>query len=249
MSKLNLVAHCGAHYVNRQELSKVALPPSTETFIPVGHDYFVDLVEDRLNDRGLKVVDSAFALANDGGNMFGMLQVGAPADSDYALIVGLRNSHIKWFPAALACGSGVFVCDNMAFSGEVVVGHKHTAHILKLLPDIITDAVGQVHHMKDVQDARYEAYKSRKLDRYEADHVMVEMMRREIMNTRQMPKMIQQWDTPDHEEFKQDGSGWRMFNAATETLKGTNVATMPSVTRKLHNLMDEVTEFEYAEAA
>ena len=42
---VNLMAHCGANYVDRTELGKPTLPPVTKTFTPIGHDYFVDLVE------------------------------------------------------------------------------------------------------------------------------------------------------------------------------------------------------------
>jgi hypothetical protein len=56
MSNVNLIAHCGANYVDRLGLGKPTLPVATESYTPIGHDYFVDLVEDRLNDKGLKIV-------------------------------------------------------------------------------------------------------------------------------------------------------------------------------------------------
>ena len=51
MSNVNLIAHCGANYVDRLGLGKPILPASTDSYTPIGHDYFVDLVEDRLNDK------------------------------------------------------------------------------------------------------------------------------------------------------------------------------------------------------
>jgi len=51
--------------------------------------------------------------------------------SDYAWIVGLRNSHDKTYPAGLVAGSKVFVCDNLCFSGEVRLSRKHTRHAVR----------------------------------------------------------------------------------------------------------------------
>jgi len=248
MSKnLNLIAHCGANYVERNVLSGMVLPPKTETFVPIGHDYFVDLVEDRLNEKGLKVASTAFALGHEGANMFGMMEVHSKKSADFATVIGLRNSHIKWFAASIACGSGVFVCDNLAFSGEVTVGRKHTSLILDSLGDVIDDAVGKVIDLSAVQSARYDAYKKRQLTPFEAEYLIVEMLRRGAINTGRVEKVVEQWDTPDHKSFAKTGdSGWRLFNAATESLKGLSVNELAPRTRKLHDLIDEVVEFDIA---
>ena len=77
---LNLLAHCGADYVDRNALTGVVLPAGTRSHQPVGHDYFVDLIEDKLNDLGLHVRDQAFALTKDGANMFGMMELAEIAE-------------------------------------------------------------------------------------------------------------------------------------------------------------------------
>ena len=60
---------------------------------------------------------------------FGLLEVAnCQQTEDYAYVLGLRNSHDKRFPAGLAVGASVFVCDNLSFSGEIKIGRKHTRH-------------------------------------------------------------------------------------------------------------------------
>ena len=244
---VNLMAHCGANYVERLDLGKPILPACTESYTPIGHDYFVDLVEDRLNDKGLKISNSGFALGNDGANMFGVLEIAHAKNDDYATVIGLRNSHIKWFAASLACGSGVFVCDNLAFSGEVTVGRKHTSMILDDLPTVIDEAVGQVIDLKVVQEARYEAYKGRMVNTMEAEFLIIEMMRRGVINTGRVEKVVAEWDAPSHRQFTDTGdSAWRLFNAATEALKGLSMNELAPRTTKLHTLVDEVVEFKLA---
>nr|MBS0019438.1 hypothetical protein [Gammaproteobacteria bacterium] len=49
-------------------------------------------------------------------------------------MVGLRGSYDQTLPRGLAVGSRVFVCDNLAFSGEVTIKTKQTTFIGQRLP-------------------------------------------------------------------------------------------------------------------
>jgi hypothetical protein len=242
---MSIILHCGSETVERNALSGVVLPPETPTHQPIAHDYFVNLVQDKLEDRGLRVVDEIHGLNNKGANYFGMFQVAGQdlVTPDYSLMIGMRNSHTKKFAAGIAAGASVFVCDNLSFSGEVKATRKHTGMILDDLPVRIVEAIEGVVGMAQFQNVRFEAYKARQLATFEAEHLMIEMLRLGIMNAHRLPKLVQQWDTPDHDEFARTGrSAWRMFNAATEALKGTNAADLARKTEKLHTLTDEVVE-------
>ena len=244
---VNLIAHCGAAHVERGEIGKVILPAQTETHTPIAHDYFADLVEDRLNDAGLKVVNTAFALGRNGADMFGVMEVGSAKGDDFATVVGLRNSHVKKLSAGLVAGKGVFVCDNLCFFGEVKFGRRHTSRILDNLGDLVTDAIGKIVHIKDVQDARAEAYKSTELTREHADHLIIEMLRQNVVNTQRVEKVVAEWDVPSHEEFKNTGrSVWRLEQAATEALKGSNIIALPERTKNLVTILDDAAEFKQA---
>jgi len=246
-----IILHCGAQKVGREQLNNPVLPQTTDSYQPIGHDYFVDLVEHELGGRGFEVVDEVHGLSNDGANYFGVFKVDH-ADLkplDYALMVGMRNSHAKKFAAGIAAGANVFICDNLSFSGEIKAGRKHTnsketdGGILYDLPVIIAQSISAMMGLVDLQNRRFEAYKERELKVYEAEHVMVEMLRRGIMNAHRLPKLVQQWDAPDHDEFTRTGrSAWRMFNAATEALKGTNAIDLARKTEKLHQLTDDVVD-------
>jgi hypothetical protein len=242
MSNLNLILHCGAAAASRSALGQVALPASTRSFQPVNHDYFVDLVQDRLEDRGLRVQSEAHGLTKDGANYFGMFEVvGKESHSDYSTVIGLRNSHAKEFAAMIAVGSGVFVCDNLAFSGEIVVGHKHTTNVREYLPLRIAAAMDQVIKLDGHQEQRYIAYKDRDFSNFEAEATIIELFRQGALNTRNLPKVVEQWDEPDHEEFKKDNV-WKLFNACTESYKGTSPEWIQNLSGKLHTHLDDVCE-------
>jgi len=242
MSNLNLMLHCGASHVDRSELGKVNLPVATRSFVPVNHDYFVDLVQDRLEDRGLRVQSEAHGLTKDGANYFGMFEVvGRESRGDYSTVIGLRNSHVKAFAAMIAVGSGVFVCDNLAFSGEVVVGHKHTRNVLEYLPLRIAAAMDQVIRLDDHQEIRYDRYKETEFGDKDAEFHIVELFRKGALNTRSLPKVVEQWDNPDHQEFE-NSNVWKLFNACTEAYKGTSLEWIQRMSGELHRHLDTVCE-------
>ncbi|MGB0328973.1 MAG: DUF932 domain-containing protein, partial [Akkermansiaceae bacterium] len=94
----------------------------------MSHDHLLNEVEEQLTNGGFKLGRQAHALSHDGARYFGLLELRLPGHQhcDYRWVVGLRNSHDKTFPAAMVAGTQVFVCDNLAFTGQVKLSRKHT---------------------------------------------------------------------------------------------------------------------------
>lgn len=242
MNTPKLMLHCGANEVDRKDLGNIVMPPATDTYMPVDHETVLGLAEDRLNEIGFHFGTQAHSLTKNGDRYFGLVELLNGSTSDeHALIVGIRNSIDKSFPAGMAFGSHVFVCDNLAFTGEIKSSRKHTAHILRDLPGLIDQAVQQTTLMKVNQEARFEHWKEANLTKLRADHVIVEMVRRGALNTSRVQKVINEWDSPSHDFGGR--TAWRLFNAATEALKGAPLHDMPPRTIRLQSLLDEVTSF------
>ncbi len=245
MQKLNFMVHAGGTHVERPELDLVQTPPvDIDTgWTPIPHSVLLEQVTGALAGAGQMVVEEAHAISKNGQRYFGMLQVvpaGQLNDGDYSLVIGLRNSHDKAFSASMVCGSGVFVCDNLAFSGEIKIGRKHTRFIQRDLPGIVNVAVGKLGDMRLSQEKRISAYKTFELSETQADHLVIEMLRSRIITTQQVQKVINEWDAPSHPEFVANGNtAWRLFNAVTEASKG-RVTALPRATQALHGMMDNV---------
>jgi hypothetical protein len=243
MNTPNLMLHCGAEEVARTDLNLVELPNKTRTFCPIGHAPFVDLVQDRLQDVGFHFGTESHSLTKQGKRYFGLVQLmnGTAANDDHALVLGIRNSIDKSFPAALAFGSQVFVCDNLAFSGEVKVTRKHTTNIWRDLPGLVSSAVSKTAYMQETQEERFEYYKEARISTSKADHIIVEMLRREVITTTRVGKVVQEWDNPSHDFGNR--TAWRLFNATTEALKGAPLHEMPTRTIILQGLLDQACKF------
>lgn len=234
-----LMLHCGAHHVAREEVARVVTPERTRTWVPVRHNTLIDTVQAALEGVGLSVAAEAHALARDGNRYFGLLQVTDhdPA-GEFGLVVGLRNSHDQSFPAGLVVGASVFVCDNLSFSGEVRLARKHTAHVERDLPQLVSRAVGRLGELRRGQEERFAAYRQAELADGAAHDLVIRAIDARVLPVTRVPLVLKEWRTPRHPEFTSVGkTAWRLFNAFTESLKG-NLDQLPRRTQALHGLLD-----------
>jgi hypothetical protein len=237
MKHCNLMLHCGASAVDRGVLETVPTPMATDTWQPIPHFGLLCQVETALERSGFGVVDEAHGLTHDARRYFGLIQVqNGHQNPDYSWVLGVRNSHDKRFPAGLVAGNSVFVCDNLAFLGELQVTRKHTVHIMRDLPILIDATMASLVGQWRTQDKRVEAYKNTRMNDRRAHDLVIQAMDRRAINVTQIPNILQEWREPKHLEFR-PRSLWSWFNAVTENLKGA-LHLLPRRTEALHEVCD-----------
>lgn len=251
-SNMNLMLHCGAERVERTDGALYAEPVKLGSqHNPIRHIDFIRLVEEQLKSFGLTIRQEQFGATHDGGRFFGLLEVVNGYDAaDYATIIGLRASHDQSIAAGLVAGSGVFVCDNLCFSGEVKIGTKQTTNLLQRLPELTHEAVKNTKVLIQHQHDRFEAYKGTEISPRIGDAAIVELVRRNAISPSQAGKVIQEWDNPTYEEFTENGDSiWKLHNAVTEVYKPTNghtaIATMPARSQALTKFCDELADISW----
>src|SRR6185312_10695181 len=154
--------------------------------------------------------NEAHALWSDGLRYFGLLEVtNGHLAEDYGLVIGLRNSHDKSFPAAIAMGSCVFVCDNLAFSAEVTIARRHTRFIERDLPRIVHTAVGRLADLRGKQDERIRTYKATKITNAAAHDLVIRAIDASVLPVTQVPALLEEWRKPSHKEFAESRTIWR----------------------------------------
>ena len=92
-------------------------PPATETHQPIAHHRVVEALVESMSFRHIGVVAEEYAVSKDGMRMFGVLDLEAGFEG-CRFAIGLRNSHDKSFRLSCTVGVRVFVCENLAFSGD-----------------------------------------------------------------------------------------------------------------------------------
>jgi len=237
-----MLLHCGAELVNRNSLYEVPTPKATRTWYPLSHTSVLNEIELQLRSCGFDITEEAHALSHNGDRYFGVLSVTLPnrSISDFGWVVGLRNSHDQTYPAGLVAGTRVFVCDNLAFSGEVRISRKHTRFAERDLRHLTARAVGQLGNKLTGLDQRVLHYKETKIRDARAHDIIVRAVDAQAITTAQIPEVLREWRNPEHVDFK-PRTAWSLFNAFTEAHKSASPQTAVRRGEALYGLFDAET--------
>lgn len=250
---MSLMLHAGANAIDRSALAALPIPA------PLGPRHvvrpFIDDVEvitDLMRANGLRIKEEAFGITgtqDDPKRFFGVLECVLEGEhltaDEYALAIGIRGSYDQTLPRGVAVGSRVFVCDNLAFSGEINLSTRQTTHIGKRIPEMLARAVGDIPRLAQHQAQRFDGYRNTEIKPRWGDAALIELFRRDVLNTNTLARAVKEWDEPSHPEHIADGrTVWTLHNAVTEAIKPTegraNVLPAWEKTRKMTQFLDEV---------
>ncbi len=234
-----MLLHCGAEIVDRHDLFNVRTPEGTNTWFPLSHRSLLMQVENQLREVGFNIKGETHAITHDGARYFGVIQIDIPdrLDRDYGWVVGIRNSHDKSLPAGLVAGTQVFVCDNLAFNGEVKLSRKHTRYAMRDLRQLTARAVGQLGDKFHDLDRRIITYKQKFLPDQQAHDLVIRAIDCRAITASQVPSVLKEWREPSHDAFI-PRNAWSLFNAFTEVFKTINPQTAIQRGQALHGLFD-----------
>ena len=233
-----LMLHAGGQQVDFEAVQASVTPDPVGTHYPIPHARILELAVAGLEQQGLHVVSGEHGLAHDGMRYFGLLNLtNGSNNDDFGLVAAVRNTHDKTFAAGMALGSRVFVCDNLAFSGEVTFARKHTRFALQDLPRLVNDSLGRLGTLRRSQEMRIEGYKAAEMTDDQAYATIVRATMARVLPNARIKEVVEQWHDPLHQEFK-PRTGWSLFNDFTEVLKAYPVEQVTARTQILHGLMD-----------
>jgi hypothetical protein len=234
-----LILHCGGQLKSRQEVFAFPIPPARSQFTPLPHELLITHIEQRLEAEGIGMREQRFAVTNNGQRLFGLMQLELPGfqDRGYGGVLGLRNAYDRSFPTGLCIGSIVFVCDNLGFHGSHAMFHMKQTETSDILA-ALSEAVGQIPTLFTQQSRSFNAYHKTQLADQLAQDLIGRFFDRGALNLVEVPKVWQEWQAPRHTEFAESPkTAWRLFNAATEILKG-DLWALPEKTFAIHEVLD-----------
>ena len=235
-----LVAHCGARKVTRQELKEIPVPEGTKTHQPLSHHEIVEVLDEALSFRNLSVVKDEYAVSQDGMKMFGIMDLNYRF-TDCSFSIGMRNSNDKSMRLALTAGYRVFVCDNMAFSGDFApLLHKHTKNLD--LRDSISIAVDRIQRGFRPLETRIKGMQEYGLTDNDARILIYgAFVDRAIKGIPRMllPAVHDHYFKPEQEEFA-PRTLWSLSNAFTSAFKTLAPIKQFEVTAKLGTFMTQI---------
>lgn len=215
----------GENIVSKDELALVPVPEKTKTYQPVPHDFLTDTIR-KIGDDMLKDFSfhsGKYALAREGAHFFGLHVYKNGGDGKgIGLSIGFRNSYDKSMAIGIAIGANVFVCDNLAFSGDITILRKHTQNVWQ---DIENQTIQTLYRSQPRYHELVEQVANMRIHELtddEAYKVLGLVYGKEILSIRQLAVARNQWDNPSFEEFKSRDM-WSLYNACTYSLKSSPI--------------------------
>lgn len=238
-----LMTHVGAKKVARQELSLVPTPPATDTFKPIAHAALIDELERSLAFRHIDIARDEYAVSPDGMRLFGLLELNAEYEG-VRFAIGLRNANDKSMRLGMVAGYRVFVCDNMALSGDFKpLLAKHTKRFD--LVESLSIGVDRIQRGFEPLRESITFKRERQLRDEEARSVIY----RAFMENRFPLKLLKTvhkefFVAPSYAEFKQQ-TVWSLENAFTTAFKELKPVRQYEATAKLGKYLEPYTQAIY----
>src|SRR5712691_9787920 len=228
MNHGTLVSHVDTDIVTRAQLLAVPTPESTATFRPIPHIELVDMLDRVLNQASIHIRKEQFALRRDGAVLFGVLQLAYGEMGDGIAALGLRTGNNKTMSLQICAGLSVFVCDNLAFRGDLIaLKRKHTSG-LNLKQELTLSVIRFQEHF-DRLTGEIADLKRQALPDVEAKALMHDVFAKGLMPVRLLPEVSKAYFEPSLLVFR-PRTAWSLHNAFTGLSKEMPMSTrLPAI--------------------
>jgi len=238
-----MLLHCGGQPASLPDLMSVPLPKETNSYKPVAHaDLALNLMDVAGQIlHGFEYSKSSYGIARNGNQLFGIHTYQNDDETNMGLSIGFRNSYDKSMSVGVAIGASVFVCDNLAMTGEITIMRKHTSNVNIDLEELMVSAIykSQGNYKQVLEDAKQLSQIG--FSNHDAYSQIGLLYGRGIITPRQIPVVKKNWLKPVQGDF-QPRNAWSFYNAATEALKSCKPNKILERHIGLHkHLMQEVT--------
>lgn len=230
MSESTLIAYDGK--LSRDELALVPTPQATATHKPIPHIEVVQGLVETLGFRRISVIKDEYAVSRDGMKMFGVMEIDQGMHgARFAL--GIRNSHDKSLRLAITVGYRVFVCENLAFSGDFSpVLAKHSKHFS--LSNALSIGVDDMQRNFEPMVQAVDTWRSTQLSDTDARMVIYQaFIEAELDVPRHLARGVHDlYFNPQYEDFA-PRTMWSLSNAFTSSFKDLDPIPQYKATGKL----------------
>lgn len=243
MSSPSLVIHAGGWKATQADLESVQVPDKTDTYYPVPYGNSLRVITAYIKESGYSVTREQYALNKKGNQMFGVIDIsGGNKEEGWAL--GIRNSYDKSISFGLCGGLRTFVCDNLAFSGDIIYTHKHTKNVsLVNALDYLFKPKGEgesalLYHSLNERLKYIEHLKVLAMTFEQASYWTIGALRAGIINNRDVVKVMQECVAPTHREMNSYvGTTYGWLSAITYVLQDYSASRQMTSQTRLANLM------------
>jgi len=247
----NLMLHSGGFEATRDQVYGVQAPAPDGRWHPISHAQMLEMVERQLPQYGIDVAgDVRYALSGkDNARMFAVMPVerrGMIPNNEWRFVMGLRNSIDKSFPAGMVIGTEVFVCDNLAFNGQVKgemkgdreIRRRHTKNILQDLPRLVGNMLSGYNALADRVVKEIDVLHEIPMTPAARAELLVNTVRHRLIGPHRLMDVIGYIDNPP--EGQDMETAWGVYNAFTGALRGRSADTVLRESTRLAMLFSDI---------
>jgi hypothetical protein len=225
--------------IGRTELAQIPVPEATRTHRPVPHHEIVEALVETLSFRHIGVVNEEYAVSTDGMKMFGVLDLETQMDG-CRFAIGLRNSHDKSFRLSLTVGVRVFVCSNMAFSGDfqpVLAKHTKSFNLI----DTLSVGVDRIQRNFAPMQRQVESWRQTQITDAQAKLILYSAFVEDELDAPKslLPDVHHMYFEPQYPEFS-PRTMWSLSNAFTSAFKKLDPVPQFKATAKLGEFLSQL---------
>ncbi len=213
------LSHANSQLVTRDQLLTIAPPASTATWRPIAHADLITAIDRQLLVRGITIQSETFAIQREGARLFGVLDLSIERSGEFCASLGIRTANDRSLALEIAVGVKVFVCDNLAFSGDLIaLRRKHTAKF-DLNADISRAVDRYQAHLMTLQQ-QITGIQETPLSEFEAKSLIVDAFRQEILPIRFFKPVTETYcnPSPDMTDVL-PRTRWGLHNAFTRAVR------------------------------
>lgn len=225
-----MTLHCGGRSVGLEELKGFGIPEKTATYTPIGHyDLCMDMAhvgKELLTPKGWGLVKEQYAVVRNGERFFGYHgYLRENGETEMGLAVAFRNSYDKSMSVGIAFGSRVFICDNLALTGEMVTMRKHTVNLLEDLKMAMLKKFFEISGGFEYLQKFRDTMKTVEISEVEGYRMLGELMGKEVLGVQMGNTAMREWKKPSFEQFT-GRNAWSLYNTCTYALKAASPDTI-----------------------
>ena len=225
--------------IGRPELAQIPVPQATATHRPVPHHQIVEALVETLSFRHIGVVNEEYAVSGDGMKMFGVLDLETQMEG-CRFSIGIRNSHDKSLRLGLTVGLRVFVCSNMAFSGDftpVLAKHSKSFNLV----DTLSVGVDRIQRNFEPMQRQVESWRGTQLTDERAKLILYSAFVDGNLEAPRslLPEVHRLYFEPQYPEFS-PRTMWSLSNAFTSGFKKLDPIPQFKTTAKLGEFLAQL---------
>ena len=211
---------------------------------PPRHEEPIEVFQMVAEAKNLKAINLVHRLSDDKQRClttFDLTEIGTSfnrfKEEEHTMSGVIGSSQDQSFSTFMGFGPNVFACTNLSIYAQHMIRHKNTINGLRDIRNMVWDGIEELDTARKQISSTFTKMKSCPMSDEQAAWWTVNAVRQEAINSRDIIKIMDKWDKPDHSEFK-PRNFYSLYNAVTGLYQERNPFNIMKLSRGLNKSSD-----------